>query len=151
MKIRVDDLLGPEIAGLLEDHIRDMRAISPPESKHALDLSGLRKPEITFWTIWEEGTLAGCGALKQLDLLHGEVKSMRTVSSFRGKGVASQVLNQIIAEARRRGYRGLSLETGSMEFFEPARRLYGKFGFSPCGPFGAYQADPNSCFFTLSL
>lgn len=123
----------------------------PPESKHALDLAGLRKPEITFWTIWEEGTLAGCGALKQLDPHHGEVKSMRTVSSFRGKGVASQVLSQIIAEARRRGYRRLSLETGSMEFFAPARRLYERFGFSPCGHFGAYQADPNSCFFTLSL
>jgi len=123
MKIRVDDLLGPEIAGLLEDHIRDMRAISPPESKHALDLSGLRKPEITFWTIWEEGTLAGCGALKQLNPDQGEVKSMRTPSAFRGKGVASQVLSQIIAEARRRGACTRSSGFRLAGLLEPTKRI----------------------------
>ncbi|HEY0944537.1 MAG TPA: GNAT family N-acetyltransferase [Opitutaceae bacterium] len=153
MHIRVDDLTGPEIAALLEEHLADMRSISPPESKHALDLAGLRKPEITFWTIWdgEQRELAGCGALLQLDPGHGEVKSMRTARAHRGRGVAAKMMEHIVDEARRRGYRRLSLETGSMEFFAPARALYHKFGFEPCRPFGSYQDDPNSAFFTKAL
>jgi putative acetyltransferase len=151
MTIRVDDLRGNEIVALLEEHLADMRAISPPESKHALDLDGLRKPEVTFWTVWDARSLAGCGALKQLDPQHGEIKSMRTAAAYRGQGAASLMLAQIIDEARRRGYRRLSLETGSMKFFEPARRLYAKFGFGPCPPFAGYREDPNSCFFTKTL
>ncbi|MFI5357267.1 MAG: GNAT family N-acetyltransferase [Opitutales bacterium] len=149
--IKVDDLSGPEIAALLEEHIADMRSISPPESKHALDLAGLKKSEITFWTVWYDGLLAGGGALRQLDAGHGEIKSMRTARAFRRRGLAALMLDHIIAEARRRGYRRLSLETGSMDFFEPARNLYGKFGFEPCGPFAGYRADPNSAFFTKVL
>jgi putative acetyltransferase len=148
MTIRLDDLSGPAIAAFLEEHIEDMRAVSPPESKHALDLAGLRKPEITFWIAWDEGGIAGCGALKQLDANHGEVKSMRTAKTHRQRGVASMMLGHILEEARRRGYRRLSLETGAMPFFEPARNLYRKFGFEPCGPFGSYKPDPNSAFFT---
>ena len=151
MKIRVDDLRGPEVAALLEEHLQDMRAISPPESKHALDLDGLRRPEITFWTVWDGSSLAGCGALKRLDEQHGEVKSMRTATGYRGRGVASLVLGQIVEEARKRGYRRLSLETGSMEFFKPARSLYAKFGFGLGPPFADYKEDPNSCFFTRTL
>src|SRR5688572_14732162 len=134
MKIKVDDLAGPEIAAFLEEHIQDMRAVSPPESKHALDLAGLRQPEITFWTVWDDGQLVGCGALMQLDAAHGEVKSMRTAKTCRQRGVASTLLDHIIAQAKSRGYQRLSLETGSMPFFEPARRLYQKFGFEVCGP-----------------
>lgn len=151
MKILVDDLTGDAIARFLEEHIRDMRSVSPPESKHALDLDGLRKPNITFWSVWDGETLAGCGALKELDSRHGEVKSMRTASSHRSQGVGAMMLQHIIDEARRRGYHRLSLETGAMPFFAPARRLYARFGFTPCAPFGDYKPDPNSVFMSLAL
>ena len=151
MEIRVDDLRGPEIAALLEEHLADMRRISPPESVHALDLEGLRRPEITFWTVWEGGQLLGCGALKELGRTHGEIKSMRTARAHRRKGVAAAVLAHLVTEARRRGYVRLSLETGSMPEFEPARRMYANFGFEPCGPFADYGPDPNSTFMTLAL
>lgn len=151
MTIQVDDLSGAAVVALLEEHLQDMRAASPPESTHALDLAGLRRPEVTFWTAWHAGQLVGCGALLQLDAGHGEIKSMRTAKAFRNRGVAAALLTHIVAEARRRGYRRLSLETGSLPFFEPARRLYGKFGFEPCAPFADYREDPNSSFFTKTL
>lgn len=146
--IKVDDLSGPEIAALLTEHLKDMNAVSPPESKHALDLGGLREPEITFWTLWEGDKLAGCGALKELDAQHGEIKSMRTAADFRRRGVAATLLHHVLDEAQRRGYHRLSLETGSMNYFEPARRLYTRFGFANCGPFASYREDPNSIFMT---
>lgn len=151
LEIIVDDLSGSEIAAFLEEHIRDMKSVSPPESKHALDLEGLRKPEITFWTIWENGALVGCGALKELDSRHGEIKSMRTISARKRIGIASTLLQHIIAVAQNRNYARLSLETGSMPFFAPARRLYAKFGFAPCPPFASYKEDPNSIFMTKRL
>lgn len=151
MLIRVDDLRGPEIAELLAEHIRDMRATSPPESKHALDLDGLRQPDITFWTLWDGSQLAGCGALKELSPSHGEIKSMRTAPQFRRKGIGARVLAHIIDEAERRGYERLSLETGSMPFFAPARQLYASFGFDLCPPFANYKLDPNSVFMTKVL
>jgi putative acetyltransferase len=148
MHIRIDDLTGPEIRGLLEEHLRNMHQLSPPESVHALDLSGLRQPDITFWTAWQDDALVGCGALKELDPSHGEVKSMRTASAHRRKGVGRAMLEHIIAAARSRHYARLSLETGSMEAFAPARRLYEGFGFKYCAPFADYQDDPNSVFMT---
>lgn len=151
MHIKVDDLRGPEIAALLEAHLKLMRDTSPPESVHALDLDGLRRPEVTFWTVWEGATLLGCGALKELDPTQGEIKSMHTAAAARGKGVARAMLSHILAEARRRGYRRLSLETGSPEAFAPARALYAGFGFSYCEPFGDYVLDPFSVFMTLEL
>ena len=151
MEIRVDDLSGAQVQALLAEHLRAMNAVSPPESVHALDLSGLRRPEVTFWSIWSGPDLAGCGALKQLDGGHAEIKSMRTADAFRRRGVAAQMLRHLIEEARRRGYRRLSLETGSMDYFEPARRLYAQFGFAECGPFGAYALDPNSVFMSREL
>ena len=151
MHIRVDDLSGPEIAALLQEHIDDMRAVSPPESKHALDLASLKRPEITFWTVWLGTQLAGCGALMQLAPTHGEIKSMRTARNFRRRGVAATMLEHIIQEAKRRRYHRLSLETGSMPFFEPARRMYARFGFEGSGPFSGYRDDPNSAFFTLAI
>lgn len=150
MEIRIDDLRGAEIAALLEEHIADMRRISPPESKHALDLNGLRQPEITFWTIWDDG-LAGCVALKELNSTHGEIKSMRTALTHRRKGVAAKMLNHIIEEAKQRKYHRLSLETGSMPFFAPARELYKRFGFTESQAFADYQEDPNSVFMTKEL
>lgn len=151
MILRLDDLRGPEIRALLEEHLADMRRISPPESVHALDLDALRRPEISFWTVWEGDALLGCGALKQLDAAHGEIKSMRTAHAHRGKGVARFVLTHILDEARRRGYARLSLETGSQPDFEPARRLYASVDFETCGPFADYVLDPNSVFMTRSL
>lgn len=151
MDIRVDDLSGSEIIELLQEHLRCMERVSPPESRHALNLDGLRRPDITFWTLWSGSELAGCGALKELNAQHAEVKSMRTAYAYQKQGVASKMLQHIIDEAKRRGYRRLSLETGSMEYFEPARRLYAKFGFEPCCPFGDYVDDPNSVFMTKEL
>jgi putative acetyltransferase len=151
MLLSVDDLTSPEIAAFLGEYIDDMRAVSPPESKHALDLDGLRKPEITFWTIWSDGRFAGCCALKQLGMTHGEVKSMRVARDQRGKGIGSALVVHIIAEARARRYERLSLETGAVAFFEPARRLYRRHGFDECGPFASYKPDPNSVFMTLKI
>src|SRR5947209_4982309 len=142
MQIRIDDPNRSEIRALLEEHLRDMAVHSPPESVHALDVEALRAPDITFWAVWENDELLGCGALKQLDLGHGEIKSMRTSSAHRRKGVAKELLSHVLEEARRRGYRLLSLETGSMAAFEPARQLYAAFGFSYCGPFADYIEDP---------
>ena len=151
MEIRVDDLSGAEVHELLRGHLRGVARYSPPESAHALDLAALRRPEITFWTAWEKGTLVGCGALKELDARRGEIKSMRTAAGHLRKGVATNLLREIIEEARRRGYTRLSLETGSAEAFAPARALYAKFGFEYCGPFGEYVVDRYSVFMRLEL
>ena len=151
MHIKPDDLTGPEITALLAEHLQCMAEVSPPESRHALNLDGLRQPEITFWCAWQEGELLGCGALKELDKAHGEIKSMRTAKAHLRKGIAAMMLQHIIVEAKRRGYRRLSLETGAMAYFEPAHRLYTRFGFKVCGPFDGYVEDPNSVFMTMEL
>jgi putative acetyltransferase len=151
MVIRHDDLQGPEIRALLEEHLRHMHEMSPPESVHALDIDALRRPDITFWTAWEGTTLLGCGALRELDPTHGEIKSMRTSRAHLRRGTARAMLAHIVDAARRRGYARLSLETGSMAGFAPARRLYAGFGFAICPPFGDYVDDPNSVFMTLAL
>jgi putative acetyltransferase len=151
VRIAVDDLTGPQIAGFLEEHVREMRATTPPESKHALDLESLRGPDITFWSVTDGSTVVGCGALKRLDASHAEVKSMRTLAARKRSGIASLILGHIIAEARRMGFTRLSLETGSAEFFAPARRLYEKFGFTYCEPFADYRPDPLSVFLTRTL
>jgi putative acetyltransferase len=151
LNIKVDDLSGDEIQELLREHLRHMRQISPPESVHALDIEELRQPEITFWTVWENDELLGCGALKELDSRHAEIKSMRTSSRHLRKGVAGHLLKHIIEESKRRGYRRLSLETGAEDDFEPARRLYANSGFNYCAPFADYIEDPNSVFMTKEL
>ena len=151
LEIRPDDLTGPEIAELLADHLREMHENSPPESVHALDLEALKRPEITFWSAWSGGQLVGCGALKNLGDGHAEIKSMRTIRAFRGKGVGKLVLRHILKEARARGCKRLSLETGSMPAFDAARRLYQSHGFTYCEPFSDYKPDPNSVFMTLEL
>jgi putative acetyltransferase len=151
VKIEVDDLSRPAVHALLNEHLQSMHELSPPESVHALDLERLRRPEITFWTAWEGPVLVGCGALKELDRVHGEVKSMRTPNARRRKGAGRTILAHIIQVARSRSYERLSLETGSMEAFKPAQRLYETFGFTYCGPFGDYVEDPNSLFMTLRL
>jgi putative acetyltransferase len=158
LHIRLDDLLDPRIAMFLEDHLQDMRATSPPESVHALDLHKLRDKSVHFWTAWlpgesgsPDGALVGTGAIKRLDATHAELKSMRTAAAFRGKGFARQILLHILEQARAMGLRRLSLETGTQAFFAPAHQLYLAHGFEPCGPFGNYTADPHSRYLTMVL
>lgn len=151
MDICVDDLRDERVHALLEEHLRHMRSVSPPESTHALDLDKLRSPEITFWTAWSGDELLGCAALKQLDARHGEIKSMRTASSRQRSGIGAAMLRHVIDTARQRGYTRLSLETGSMAAFRPAHRLYESHGFVDCEPFAHYRPDPNSRFMTRLL
>ena len=156
--IRLDDLNDPRIAAFMEEHLRDMRATSPPESVHALDMAKLRQPEIRFWTAWlpddaepAPGRLVGSGALKHLSADHAELKSMRSAQSLRGQGVGRAILEHILGQAVDLGYQRVSLETGSQPFFEPARQLYRRYGFADCDPFGSYVPDPNSRFMTRVL
>jgi putative acetyltransferase len=150
-RIVLDDLRGAEIAGLLEEHLRDMRAWSPPESVHALDLDKLRRPDISFWTLWEDTDLLGCGALKDLRSAEAEIKSMRTANAHRGKGVGAQMLTHILDEAKSRKLTRLYLETGPQDQFAPARALYQRFGFTVCEPFADYKPDPYSYFMQLTM
>lgn len=140
-----------DVIALLGEHLRGMADHSPPESIHALDIEGLKAPDITFWTMRDGKELLGCIALKQLDAKHGEIKSMRTSSAHLRRGVAAALLEHLVAEARRRSYERLSLETGSGPGFEAAHALYRKFGFEYCGPFANYRDDPFSRFMTSEL
>ena len=149
--VKEDDPGRRPVAELLRQHLDAMAEVCPPESNHALDVKALRSPEVTFWSAWDSDELLGCGALKQLDPTHGEIKSMHTASAHLRKGVAASILEHIIVAARSRGYVRLSLETGSMDAYEPARRLYRRFGFETCDPFATYVYDPNSTFMTLEL
>ncbi|MGF1477693.1 MAG: GNAT family N-acetyltransferase [Geminicoccaceae bacterium] len=149
--IRDGDLDDPLVHDLLKKHLLHATTHSPLCSVHALDLDGLRQPNITFWTIWENTTLVGFGALKELDPLHGEIKSMHTAEAFRGRGLAAKLLGHIIDVASARRYRRISLETGTMAGFAPARALYARFGFENCEPFANYFPDPNSQCMTLVL
>lgn len=151
MHIELDDLSRHDVHALLREHLADMHELSPRESVHALDVGKLRAPDITFWTVWEGSTLLGCGALRELTPAHGEIKSMRTPKALRRRGAGRVILTHIIAEARSRGYRQLSLETGSHAAFSPAHRLYESFGFVRCGPFGDYVPDQNAVFMSLAL
>jgi putative acetyltransferase len=151
VRIVVDDLTGPEIEAFLHGHISEMRAMSPPGSTHALELNSLRRPGVTFWSAREGEVVLGCGAVKEIDLEHAEIKSMRTDPAHKNRGSASELLTHIIGESKLMGYTRLSLETGSAEFFEPARRLYRKHGFDYCEPFAEYRKDPNSVFMTRTL
>ncbi len=151
MDIREDDLTGQPIIALLREHLENMHEITPLGSVHALDLEGLRSPNITFWTAWDDNDLLGCGALKELAPTSGEIKSMRTPAAHRRKGVASRLLEHIIEVARQRGYTHLFLETGAFPAFAPARALYERYGFEYRGPFGDYTDDPNSSFMVKKL
>ena len=151
MEIKTEALAHPAVLELLEEHLRAMYAASPPESVHALDLEGLRATDVTFYTAWDGDELLGCGALKEIDAHHGEIKSMRTTASHLRKGVAAAILQRIVDEARSRGYERLSLETGSGGPFDAALRFYEKHGFAYCEPFADYVVDPFSRYMTLRL
>lgn len=150
--VSLDSPARPDVLALLDEHLTDMYATSPACSVHALDHTALLAPSITFLTARDlDGTLLGCGALKELDAEHGELKSMRTTAAARGRGVASAVLGELLALAAERGYARVSLETGPQDYFAAARRLYARHGFTECGPFGDYALDPYSVFMTLEL
>ena len=145
---QIQKIISNDVISLLEEHRNEMFNYSPPESIHALTVDELQGPEMTFWSLWSNNQLAGCGGLKELSSTHGEIKSMRTSKAFLRKGVAQEILIAILKEAKNRGYTQLSLETGSMSAFMPARKLYEKYGFEYCKPFAAYKEDPNSIFMT---
>jgi putative acetyltransferase len=151
LRIRLDDLSSPAVQALLEEHLRSLAQLSPPESMHALGIDALCRPGISFWTAWSGEALLGCGALKELDPAHGEIKSMRTAAAHLRRGVGRAMLAHIVEEARRRSYARLSLETGSTPEFEPAQRLYEGFGFVRCPPFAGYTEDPFSVYMTRLL
>ncbi len=151
MKIEIDDLTRPQIHALLNEHLQNMHELGPPESVHALDLDKLRQPGITFWSAWDGEQLLAIGALKELDASHAELKSMRTPKALRGRGAGRAILAHIMQVAQERGYRRVSLETGTVEAFMPAHRLYESVGFSSCGPFAGYAEDVNSAFMSKAL
>lgn len=151
MHIKLDDLQSSEVAGLLQLYLDDMAKHSPPESVHALDLDELRQSHVSFWTAWENNSLAGCGALSKLDQSHGEIKSMRTANNFLRRGVAALLLEHILVQAKADGLQRVSLETGTPEVFKPARQLYARYGFQECAPFADYVEDPYSVYMTLRL
>jgi putative acetyltransferase len=151
MRIEVDDLSRPEVHTLLSEHLANMYELSPPEQVFALDLSKLKSPDITFWTVWQENLLLGCGALKELTPTHGEIKSMRTPAKLRSRGAGRAVLNRIVETAKQRGYTLLSLETGTHPAFLAAQQLYRSAGFQETGPFSSYKEDPHSLFMELRL
>lgn len=151
LNIQLADFQDPALRIFLEDHLADMAPHSPVESQHALDLAALQEPTVRLWLAWNERRIAGACALAVLTPGHEELKSMRTDPEFRGQGIASQLLRHILANAKARKVTRISLETGSMDFFAPARALYAKNGFGQCQPFGSYTADPHSVFMTRAL
>ena len=151
MLIKIDDLNDGKVIELMEEHLADMYATSPPESVHALDIEALKSPGITFFSARENELLAGCVALKELSKTKLELKSMRTSHSFRNKEVASKLLTFVINLAKEKKYKIISLETGTQSYFDPARNLYKKFGLQDCEPFSNYQLNPNSHLMNLKL
>jgi putative acetyltransferase len=151
LRIELDDLSRPQVLALLEEHLRNMYELSPPEHVFAFDASKLKAPDVSFWTAWQGEQLVGCAALKELSSTQGEIKSMRTPEALRRTGAGRALLNHIIDVARSRAYRTLFLETGRHPAFLPAQTLYGSAGFTRCGPFGAYRENGNSVFMVLSL
>ncbi len=149
MEFKLGILDDSAVQQLLHEHLQDMAKTSPPESRHALNLNGLKAEAVTFWSLWNGDNVVGFGALKELNQNHGEIKSMRTQSQFRSQGLGAKILEFLIQQAKQRGYKKLSLETGAMAFFAPAHRLYERAGFVSCAPFANYREDPNSRFYSL--
>lgn len=151
LRFALDPASDPRVLALLQAHLDDMHRISPPDSVHALDAAQLRQPDIRFWTAWDGDTLVGSCALKQLDSTHWELKTMRVDAAYRGTGAAQQLLDFVVVQAQQCGGQSISLETGTDDFFAPARRLYARNGFMPCAPFGSYRPDPYSCFMSRAI
>jgi len=141
----------PDVNALLKKHFVELRSVSPAGSTHVLDISGLKDNTIKFWSLWENNEIIGCGALKFLEKGHGEFKSIRVADNFRKKGIGEKIINHLILEAKKLNIVKLSVETGAGNFFQPARKLFNKFGFKECPPFAHYKEDPNSCYYTLKI
>jgi putative acetyltransferase len=150
-EIAIDDLHAADVQALLQRHLAFNHESTPPEDVHALDVTGLLHPAITFFSARRDRQLLAVGALQQLNETHGELKSMHTAEAARRQGVGRAILDHLVSVARQRQYRRVSLETGAMEAYAPARSLYSSKGFALCGPFGDYVASPNSVFMTLAL
>jgi putative acetyltransferase len=150
-EITQDSPLAADVRALLASHLAFTTATSPPEDMHALDADGLRDPAVTFFSFRRDGVLLAVGALKRLDEQHAELKSMHTAAAARGRGIGRAMLDHLVGVARERGCRQVSLETGSMAAFGPARALYASAGFAECGPFADYRPSRNSTFMTLAL
>ena len=140
-----------EVNELLLNHFKELRSVSPEGSTHVLDIPGLKDPSIKFWSIWEDSKLVGCGAIKLFDQKHGELKSIRVTNEFRKKGYGEKILKHLLIKAKNLNLRKLSIETGSGDFFKPARELFQKIGFKKCPPFAHYKEDPNSCYMSLDI
>ncbi len=140
-----------EVNELLLYHFKELRSVSPEGSTHVLDIPGLKDPSIKFWSIWENSKLVGCGAIKFFDQKHGEFKSIRVTNEFRKKGYGEKILKHLLIKAKNLNLRKLSIETGSGDFFKPARQLFQKIGFKKCSPFAHYKEDPNSCYMNLDI
>ena len=140
-----------EVDQLLKKHFIELRSVSPAGSTHVLDIDGLKDPSIKFWSLWENEKLMGCGALKFLNENHGEFKSIRVADLYRGKGYGEKIITYLIQKSKKLNIKRISIETGSGEFFKSARKLFKKFGFKECKPFGHYKIDSNSCYMTLSI
>ena len=141
----------PDVNALLKKHFVELRSVSPAGSTHVLDIAGLKDNTIKFWSLWENNEIIGCGALKFLEKGHGEFKSIRVADNFRKKGIGEKIINHLILEAKKINIVKLSVETGAGNFFQPARKLFNKFGFKECPPFAHYKEDPNSCYYTLKI
>ena len=146
-----DDPFAEDVRALLDRHLAFARGSAPPADVHALDHEGLRDPAVSFYSARRNGELLAIGALKELDDTHGELKSMHTAEAVRGQGIARAMVEHLVGVARARGYRRVSLETGTMDVFAPARSLYRSAGFEPCVPFAGYRPSPNSACMTLRL
>ena len=149
--VRQDDLSSTDVHSLIAEHLAGMHGNSPPGHVNALAMAGLRAPDVTFWTARIDGLLCGCGALKELDQLTGEVKSMRTRPAFLRRGVGQAILDRIVRAARQRGYSRLLRETGTGPAFEPAHALHRRNGFGPGSPFGEYSATDFNAFMAKDL
>ena len=141
----------PQVNELLTKHFVELRSVSPPGSTHVLDIPGLKDPTIKFWSLWDSDNLVGCGALKLLEKDHGEFKSIRVADKYRKNGMGEKIISHLIDQAKQIGIKKLSIETGSGDFFGPARKLFKKFGFKECEPFAHYKEDPNSCYYSLNI
>ncbi len=141
----------PEVNDLLNKHFIELRSVSPEGSVHVLDIPDLKISSIKFWSLWENKQLIGCGALKFLGENHGEFKSIRISDKFRKNGLGIKIITHLINEAKKLNVKRISVETGSGDFFVPARKLFKKCGFEPCKPFAHYKEDPNSCYFSLDI
>ena len=151
MKSIENNFDNPRVNTLLHYHFYQLRSNSPEGSAHVLDIEGLKVPSIKFWSIWDDDNLIGWGALKFLDQGHGEFKSIRIADEFRNMGYGIKLLDHLVIEAKKNGIKKISLETGSGNFFKPARKLFEKAGFKTCEPFAHYKIDPNSCYYSKEI